>query len=370
MNSRPPSTPGPRAVVAAHRPFCAQSRNIVSCLLIASLFISSCSMFNPYVEPETGQCPANADGTALSEAVQCASSWQNEYRGALQEHARFSSTIGTTLIIASAVALGIGATSGSSEAIIWIGAGGAAGYGVASWLSSKPREAAYLAGMKAMSCAISITQPLVALNATVTNLEGQLITLNTALGSAKPAYRRAEAALLAYQRVDFEPARLAIAQQAVESAANQIAATDQLYEEATSMRARYDAAPSQLLGAVERITVEVDALLAQTTADIQALPSIINGLADASGMFTSLAVTPPEPEVTEKLIKDGEVVVQADEPELRELIDAISELRGELDALATLARPIRVQVDNASSKVSLAALKDCGVDDDTLAGDQ
>src|SRR5438094_201999 len=64
-----------------------------------------------------------------------------------------------------------------------------AGYGVGTWLINKPRQAAYVAGIKAVSCAVDAVEPLGEIN--IASLHASLTTLETGI----PALQRGIAVL-------------------------------------------------------------------------------------------------------------------------------------------------------------------------------
>ena len=154
-------------------------------LIVVAIATPSCALFDPYVEPEAGLCLNSAENPTLAEAVTCAESWKDEYRGALSTQANTNSYVGVSLIVLSAAALGMGITGGHQDSIAWIGVTGAAAYGATNWLTSKPRERAYIAGLKAMSCASGVVQPLYYLNSPVPTVDERLRRLETQADPAK-----------------------------------------------------------------------------------------------------------------------------------------------------------------------------------------
>ena len=359
--------PEPKFCAARHERY---SASRLATLILALMSLQGCAMFDPYVAPNNTLCPANTSDVDLSGAVACATGWQREYRGALKTHAQVGAWTGTTLILASAAAIGLGATGDTGDTITWIGAGGAALYGTSAWLGSEPREAAYIDGMKAMSCVVSIAQPLTFIDAQSTDFDADLSELRTAIGAVRPKLRRAEAEHLNAVRSSetdtrITSAEIGRAQKIIDAGKTQIAAAEQIYESGLRLKLQTQQAPAELMAAIQRISTEVDALIAKTTADPQALPALINGLASASGMFTSLA-TPPEVESAEA---DQLFSSAAQTGPLAELNAAIEEMQPLLDSLVTPSADVRIVVAAAADKLALPTLKQCGVDDDTLAGD-
>src|SRR5262249_10201678 len=82
------------------------------------------------------------------------------YRKALGNEAELQNWLGIGLIPLAAAAMGLGVSGGHTTQILALGLGGAAAFGTATWLSNRPRTAAYVAGYKAVTCAQQAVTPL------------------------------------------------------------------------------------------------------------------------------------------------------------------------------------------------------------------
>src|SRR5436190_10155780 len=160
---------------------------------LSLLAAAGCSLVNPFViGPRTRVAAATAPPSPsmdLPTAKAYADKVKDEYREALGDQAKLLSWLGIGLIPLSAAAIGLGATGGPPSAVLATGLTGAAGFGVGTWLINKPRQAAYVAGIKAVSCAVDAVEPLGEIN--IASLHASLTTLETGI----PALQRGIAVL-------------------------------------------------------------------------------------------------------------------------------------------------------------------------------
>ena len=129
---------------------------IFSLLLCTGVALSGCSVWNPHVT----WTREGGDEVTLAQAINYANRAKDAYKVAIGDQAVLTSGLGLGLIPLSAAALGFGIAGGSSDAVTALGLTGAAGYAAGTWLSSKPRQRVYIAGIKAMTCAVDAMIPL------------------------------------------------------------------------------------------------------------------------------------------------------------------------------------------------------------------
>ena len=153
-----------------------KSRATIPVLLICGgLALSGCSLLNPHV---TWERPPEGQSVTLQSAIDYANRAKVAYKEATGDQAMLTSGLGLGLIPLSAAALGLGITGANGDAITALGLTGAAGYSGATWLSSKPRQLVYIAGIKAMTCAVDAMIPLNLPPQDQTGLKNDLTTLN------------------------------------------------------------------------------------------------------------------------------------------------------------------------------------------------
>lgn len=250
---------------------------------LVGVLLAGCSLINPHVDPKpltraeydsgTNACrqAAAAPALTLADANQCADAWIASYRGALGDQATLINGLGLAMIPLSAAALGLGVVGGQTTAITALAATGAAGIGAGYWLSSKPREKVYAAGMGALVCAKKIMTPL-AFDRAGTDALRNAIYGDPGVPNTMAA--RSIDQLLAI--ADGAPSALEIA--AAEDARNK-----GIKLLGITYRAGY-----QLLDSVGAITAEVDRLIIQTDPDWSSLTDIIKAMPASYGLISGL----------------------------------------------------------------------------------
>lgn len=129
---------------------------ILSVIAITSLSLSGCSVWNPYRD---GNNEAYKNSVSLASAVAYAESTRERYYDNVREQTFINKTTGVALIGAAAAAAFFGIQGGHSNIVTGLGVGGAGLFGVNSLLYSYPRLGVYVAGAKAITCAISLYAP-------------------------------------------------------------------------------------------------------------------------------------------------------------------------------------------------------------------
>ena len=142
-------------------------RSLIALLALAAT--AGCSLVNPFVIGPAARQAAIAPGgraqnepkiTSVDDAKRYAAWVKGEYRGALGDQAQLQSWLGIGLIPLSAAAMGIGAAGGPGSAVLALGLTGASAFGTSMWLTNKPRHLAYVAGIKAVTCAVDAVESL------------------------------------------------------------------------------------------------------------------------------------------------------------------------------------------------------------------
>jgi len=103
--------------------------------------------------------PRNWQQPTVEEAVQMATALQGQYAQAVVEHGAVQPGLGTALIGLGAAGLFKSVTGGNPTDIAGAGVLGSAGYLWGSNFASQPRQKVYLAGIRALNCAIQATRP-------------------------------------------------------------------------------------------------------------------------------------------------------------------------------------------------------------------
>jgi hypothetical protein len=327
----------------------------------------------------------------LDEAYRYSASVKQRYRDALGDQARLQSWLGLGLIPLSAAAIGLGAVGAGGNTVLALGLTGATALGAGTWLTNRSAQLAYIAGLKAVTCAEDAVNPLAVSAATRAELrlerqalEFALENYQTAVGVVLTRADSAEAA--ATDPIVAEDQRLRSLATAllklITGARIQVAEGRSLVtsaEEALAGAAELDQAYSQagrrLVIAVNRIADEVDGIIVQTQRDLSALSTIIGGLGAAYQTFTAVpdALKPsPERKPTTRLEKrelgDLEMTPLAREAEDRlheereKLVRAVLDFQQRLAALSAATRRVASRVNAVVKEAPLERLKrDCGV---------
>lgn len=336
-------------------------------------------MINPHVKWDR---PERGAKVTLQEAIDYANRAKDQYKRAVGDQAVLNSALALGLIPLSAAALGLGITEGSGKAITALGLTGAAGFGVGTWLSSKPRQLVYIAGIKAMNCAVDAMLPLnfsedehralrsdlferddpgnPSLNLAMRLVEGHVRNVRRLVGKVEEVARE-ETDLLERAKEDVRTAETLL-----ESAKATLTSGTKLDREVAR-------AGHVLMSAVDRIGAEVDKAIVATLPDIQALPAIINGLAQTSAQFTKIPVSPKSAEEmtgkSRRVAEKAEVAMakealmeQEKGAAIHELNDAMEVLKSSATKLSVVTQRVMAMVNSVSETRPLETLKECGVE--------
>lgn len=337
--------------------------------LLVLVATAGCSLVNPLVVGPKARSraldPASSAGrqpliTKLDDAKKYARWVKDEYRGALGDQAKLQSWLGIGLIPLSAAAIGIGASGGPANAVLATGLAGAAGFGAGMWLINKPHQLAYVAGIKAVTCAVDAVEPLgeideSRLDRDLGTLRTQIPLLEQAIASLAPLTASLERDLAQATAGDFPEHQRLLNDAKAQVAAAMSLLTSAKAAETSGLELQYQVsgAGARLANAIDRIADAVDGMIVETQRDPQALASIINGLGANYTMLTAVpeAVKPPTTDTTggDKLIPRS--VGPPPSPALKAALDAD---RTQVEAALLALRNVSATVDAARRQVAAA----------------
>lgn len=358
-------------------------------LLLALVLTTGCSLVNPLVitpEVRQGRGPdgkplvADPGRMTLPEARQYGERVKTQYRKALRDQAELTAWLGIGLIPLSAAAIGLGARAVAPDAVLALGLGGAAAFGTATWLVNRPRQAAYVAGIKAVTCAEAAIAPLDLDQAEITGLGDNLNTLSDEMPKVEM-----QAAILSEKADELERdlARLrstsregvkhhfdllAEARGELASARSLVASAESAYVSGVELRRVVTAVGQRLAVAIDKVVDTVDGIIVETQRDPQALSAIISGLGGSYKSFTAVpealkpstgkAAAPAGPQ--SKVPEEQNLLAQLDRDNAA-VAGALSALRQEVTRLSKARREVAAVVNTVSTNLPLQALEGCGV---------
>lgn len=357
-----------------------RDRHILAVGLAAAL--GGCSLWNPHV---TWERPSiTADGTAtekpyneitISDAIAYANRGKEAYKQAAGEQEELKSALALGLIPLSAAAVGLGVHEVSGEAITALGLTGAAGLGLGTWFNNEPYKTIYIAGARALGCAVEAVAPLDLNRSLIDQLRIDLgdiprsAGLNDHMSALHTARGAAESALRAFDPNGTDTGPLVErAEDDIDAAADLLALADQTYRSARALERRIAEGGPLLMEAVDRIAAEVDEALIANAPDLNALPEIINGLSQNAQVF-GLEVESGEDADTPGggAAMAGIVEDTAPPPAPGMLLEnALENLKRAAEALLSSNRRVAILVESVQDRAPGNALQDCGVDVEQL----
>ena len=361
----------------------------ISSLLVCS--VSACTVFNPHVGADrsdilssTSAWVANTDPASektngnivshevvtLREALVYAGRMQDAYREGLGDQSTLKNVTAVTLISLVAATTGFAVTSsgGVARDALAAGALGAAAlYGSSLWLSSTPRQRVYIAGYKAISCAVEaiiplnikpkrVKDPLKGLNKKIVELDqnsGLLLEKNAVLRS-----------------IDKNDPLLSVAEETLAKAEATRNSASNAQAQGENLLSAIDQAGLQLYNTVDRISTLVDKAVLDTESELSTLPSILQGLGDLSGQLVQV---PGSESTFAKLLRQRKSFADADEGTLsaaqKEVRTANGQLNLSISQVKQEARKVTVIIGSVNNKAQVEKLKNCGIEiDETVAG--
>jgi hypothetical protein len=234
-------------------------------VLLSILFLTSCSLTNPYVDDaklvdknKSVLCPLNP--ATYIEALKCSSSIKSEYISAMGDQANLSNWTGIGLIPLTAYTIGFALNGESVTKISDFALGSAGLFSLSNWLSAPTQTKVFSLGQKAIQCAEQVAAPL-NLNSTSKNdLEGLLSEINEHM------------AILKVYLAEYPKESL---NSEVESA---IVEANKYRTNATGLLRKNRILPSTLVNAVRGINASVNNALSNNVQSLSALPSFLSGI--------------------------------------------------------------------------------------------
>lgn len=364
-------------------------------VVVVALALVGCSLVNPYVidrgvregrppgEPIRDAAVVNPSQMTFEEASAYAARVKQRYRDALGDQAKLQNWLGIGLVPLSAAAMGLGVSGGHTKDILALGLAGAAGFGTVTWLSNRPRSAAYAAGIKAVTCAEQAVTPL-ALPELVPEgrFDGQLKNLSEwirvvtkdipAVQASIERLERELGTLTVADRAPFTPL-VDEARQEVTQARSLVASADAAYLTGSSLSQTVSGLGRRLAVVIDAIVATVDGLITDTQRDPQALATIVGSLGGAYGVLTTV----PDPikstaakkngaaqGLTEDATRDRKAAAQVPEVvrQLHEqLISDLTKLRSDSASLDAARVEVVAVIKSVSKDDALKALEGCGV---------
>ena len=357
-------------------------RHILTVGLAAAL--GGCSLWNPHVTWERPSITADGIATekpyneiTISDAIAYANRGKEAYKQAAGEQEELKSALALGLIPLSAAAVGLGVHEVSGEAITALGLTGAAGLGLGTWFNNEPYKTIYIAGARALGCAVEAVAPLDLNRSLIDQLRIDLgdipdaAGLNDHMSALHTARGTAEAELTAFVADGGEVGNPSLGQRAnadIQAATDLLALADQTYRSARALERRIAGGGPLLMEAVDRIAAEVDEALIANAPDLNALPEIINGLSQNAQVF-GLEVESGEDADTPGggAAMAGIVEDTAPPPAPGMLLEnALENLKRAAETLLSSNRRVAILVESVQDRAPGNALQDCGVDVEQL----
>ena len=378
----------------------------VAVAILTIVALAGCSLVDPFVTRKIAvpQIPAASadrppkpgemdEPPSLKQALDYAEQVKSAYRGAVRDQAQLQALLGLGLIPLTAAAIGLGATGASPNAVLALGLTGAAGLGTGMWLYNKPHQLAWIAGLKAVTCAEDAMAPLdVAsdFDVVVGDLRSALTKLEEAAARLETAVDLAKAVRDGSDSSKAEIARALRSLESLENAARAemedtraaIRAAEESLKSATELQQTLRTAGRRLVVAVSKITDEVDGLIVETQRDPQALSNVIAGLGSTFRGITTVPEGVARPTAKDEAAKKPSAVPQAGVPselltteEQRLVSDQVRAIKAQEAKLVTALETTRTAaaaVASARPRVSdlvnsvvkdtpIDKLKGCGV---------
>jgi hypothetical protein len=272
-------------------------------LLIILVSFVGCSLVDPFVTRKKPAPPPLTESVSLTDAFDYAAKVKDAYRSALRDQACLQSWLGIGLVPLTAAAIGLGATGSSANTVLSLGLAGTSALGIGTWLYNKPRQLAWVAGLKAVTCAEDAMEPLnfssSARTDLDTNLDGLRVGLQTLDQKTAKLETEADKAKALREAANTDKPEISSAVRALQSLETSARAE---LEELKALKTAAEAALTngaelkqtltiaggRLVVAVKKITDEVDSIVVDTQRDPQALTNIIAGLGSTYGTLTSV----------------------------------------------------------------------------------
>lgn len=282
------------------------------------------------------------------------------YQKGISQQSILTNVMALTLIPLAAAGLAMGIEGANAVSIAALGLSGAAIYGTGSFLSSKPRQLVYAAGVKAIVCAKEATLPLNLSGADFVDFKTSTEKLIDDSSKLEEMIRETRQAVT---NVNNMGGMIAGAEESIKNAQESLDKAAEVVSAAEKLKREIGHANQALIFAVDKIAAEIDAAILTTLPNVQAISGIIGGLAQISGQFTSapeVGKPKAEPSLSFEGMAAGDTGAKSEQGEV-----ALEKLKKLQDATRSLQR-LTVKVNGFILSVAETqpsqALKQCAVD--------
>ncbi len=335
--------------------------------------ISGCaSLFNPHYSPL--RVTPKGQTATMEEAVTYADNAIDAYRKGVGDQANLSAWTGTALIPLSAVVVGLGTLGGHSNSVTNLALGGAAAYGMSSWLSSPVRSLVYVDGIGALNCAKESMRPWYVSNDWMADFNTAMDNLSTKIPALTHGLSELEALISVLEGMGLagDP-QVKAAKALAKSVTGQLAGVRVTQENGFTLKHRLETAGQALIFAVDRINGEMDKALLSTVPNLTALPSVIASLNPAADMFRQ-GSAPAEVQTVKAADKANEFHAQSlTRGEATKIKSARNDLNAKVREVKLMATTlagyegfVRSAVKKFEQPVSDTLLKQCGVSEEDI----
>ena len=343
----------------------ARSVRIPVWLLTIILALTGCAgIVNPHLSWKTDVGQTKGAALTLEQAIAYADNAKAAYKDALGNQAQLASWLGIGIIPMMSAAAGLGITGGPTTAITATTLASVAAYGTGTWLYSKPYQRAWVAGYNATSCAVAAVIPLRYVVSNEQTIRSHLRELDT---RRTDVVEKENALRVALDAVQSNPNLPAGSGGLVETARRRLDDADALLKAAAATRSnalrmlqQAATAGPLLKESVDRISGQVSGILVEAGPDLQALASIVAGLAPAYRQFVtvpqSLKPAPPATATAQGLTGDA-----ARDVPIQELVKATNTLEHAMHRLSTTLGELADDVDAVGAMTPIETLRACGV---------
>lgn len=348
---------------------------LAGCALAAALLLAGCA--SPYVRLSPDSDALAVHPQVLADAIGTARAKQREYHDQVINLGEAERALSNSLLGLGTLIVGLGVAKVHPSAIAGAVLGTGAVYTFGTFNTDKRRAEVYVAGMKALDCAVDAVTPLVLSPAQETRLVDERKALAPAIHKTSQAIGEAEQWAARAKVID--PAKFKDALDAMQLALPAAQAAVDKAGEAEALAGQRLDKPQQLAadlrGAVRAIDRAVLNDIRGTEPAVQAVPGILAGLQGNASLFSLATLAPglvPAPAAatttsTEPTPKGGKSGPSAlpDSPDavvLEGLGKALGALRSSTVALASQADRLSRAAVMPAPQVLSTAVKACPVD--------
>lgn len=317
------------------------------------VMLTSCSLVNPHITWKPPKFDKPEEKLTLDYGIRYAENAKAAYKEGLGYQSYLTSYLGIGLIPMAAGALVLGMIGGSSRDIVWLGMGAATGYAIGTWLYNKSYQRAWVAGYNATTCAVDAILPLMYVEKNKVDIKEKVKALGDAIKPIGDAIGNTRVAITTSKDDDLKR----IAEQLVTEAEKLLSGSRNTHSAAEKMLQDTATAGESLKQTVDKISGQVSQQIVENAVDIQALGSMIGGLAQSYGQFVnvpeSVRLAPPP---SKESMKSEDL-----------LFKAINDLRLKMTTLQDAANIVADIVNGVTASKPMDTLKACGAKVEQIA---